>query len=113
MIKYTHTNIEFGADPVADYDLLAESGLLPKLISEFQQDYNECEVVLKMAVAMELEYNNINVLIGHFLDKIIKKLDGFEETLKEKFKDFDLNDVLGDFKQEDLANLSGFLDKIK
>ena len=109
----THTNLAFGADPVADYDLLAESGLLPKLISELQQDYNECEVVLKMAVAMELEDNNINVLIGHFLDKIIKKLDGFEETLKEKFKDFDLNDVLGDFKQEDLAKLSGFLDKIK
>ena len=56
----THTNLEFGADPVADYDLLAESGLLPKIISEFQQDDNECDVVLKMALAMELEDNNVN-----------------------------------------------------
>lgn len=110
----THTNLEFDTDPVTDYDLLAESGLLPLIISEFQQDYNECEVVLKMALAMELEDNNVNVLVGHFLDNIIKKFDGVSEVLKEKFKDFDLKDVLGiDFNQEDLAKLSGFIHKLK
>lgn len=110
----THTNLEFGVDPVADYDLLAESGLLPKIISEFQQDYNECDVVLKMALSMELEDNNVNVLVGHFLDNIINKLDGVSEVLKEKLKDFDLKDMLGtDIKQEDLAKLSGFINKLK
>lgn len=109
-----HTNLEFGADPVADYDLLAESGLLPKIIAEFQQDYNECDVILKMALAMELEDNNVNLLVGHFLDNIIKKLDGFGETLNEKLKDLDLKDVFGaDFNREDLNKLSRFLDKLK
>ena len=110
----THTNLEFSADPVADYDLLAESGLLPKIISEFQQDYNECDVILKMALAMELEDNNVNVLVGHFLDGILKRFESVSEVLNEKFKDFDLKDVLGaDFNHEDLAKLSGLINKLK
>lgn len=110
----THTALTFSDDPVADYDLLAESGLLPQIVAEFKQSYDECDVVLKMALAMELEDNNVNVLIGHFLNQILGMLDGVGNVLKEKLDDFDLGDILGaDFKHEDLAKLSGFLDKIK
>ena len=107
-----HTSLEFGEDPVADYDLLAESGLLPQIIAEFKESYDECDILLKMALAMELEDNNMNVLVSRFLNNILQKLDIVGEVLKEKLGDFDLKNILGaDFKQEDLAKLSGFLDK--
>lgn len=109
-----HTNLTWSDDPVADYDLLAESGLLPQVIAEFQGSHDEIDIILKMALAMELEDNNTNVLVGKFLNSILTKLDGVGEVLKNKLDSFDIKDVLGsDFKKEDLAKLSGFLDKIK
>jgi hypothetical protein len=105
-----HTALEFGADPVADYDLLAESGLLPQIIDEFRTSYNECEVILKMALASEMEDNNINVLIGRFLDNLSKKIDDVGEALKGNMGNLNLTDLLGaDFKKEDLTKLKGFL----
>ena len=53
----SHTNLKFSDDPVEDYDILAESGLLPLIIDTFRNDYNECDVLLKMAIAYELEDN--------------------------------------------------------
>lgn len=109
-----HTNLQFSTDPVADYDLLAESGLLPQIIAEFQGSHDEIDIVLKMALAMELEDNNVNALVGRFLNKISGVLDVVLEVVKDKFEDFDLSDVLGsDFKEEDIAQLKGFLDKMK
>ena len=102
-----HTNLEFSSDPVADYDLLAESGLLSQIIAAFQESYNEFDVLLKMAVAAELEDNNINVLVGKFLNGISNKLDSVGETLKS----INIKDILGaNFKEEDLANLKRLLD---
>lgn len=109
-----HTTLEFSSDPVADYDLLAESGLLSQIIAEFKSSHDEIDILLKMALASELEDNNINVLIGHFLDKILKKIDEIGYTFRDKFEDFNLKDILGvDFKEEDLTKLSGLLDKLK
>jgi hypothetical protein len=108
-----HTNLQFEQDPVEDYDLLAETGLLPQIIAEFQSSHEEIGILLKMAVAAELEDNNINVLVGHFLDNILKKLDGVSEALKTKVEGLDLKELLGDIKPEDLTKLSGLLDKLK
>ena len=105
-----HTNIEWGVDPVADYDLLAESGLLSQIIAEFQSSHDEISTLLKMVLAAELEDNNINVLVGRFLNSILTKLDGVGEVLKEKFGDFDFTSILGeDFNQESLSRLKDFL----
>ena len=106
-----HTALEFGDDPVVDYDLLSESGLLPQILAEFESSYSECDILLKMALAMELEDNNTNVLVGKFLNNILQRFDGAGEVLKEKFNDFNIADILKDFKPEDLAKLSGFLNK--
>jgi hypothetical protein len=107
-----HTSLEFGDDPVVDYDLLAESGLLPQIIAEFQESYNECDILLKMALAAELEDNNINVSVARFLDGILKKLDDVGEVLKGAMGNLDLKEILGaNFNNEDLANLKGFLDR--
>ena len=95
-----HTNLQCSEDPVADYDLLAESGLLPVIIETFKDDYNECDVLLKMERASELEDNNVNVLIGKFLDKIIKTISNVTDKLNIK-------DIIS---ENDLAKLSSFLD---
>ena len=96
----------------ADYDLLAESGLLPQIIAEFKESYDECDVLLKMALAMELEDNNVNVLFGKFLNSILQRVDDVMEFAKNTFGNIDIKDILGEaFKEEDLAELKGFLDK--
>ena len=110
----SHTNLAFSNDPVADYDMLAESGLLPKIMAEFQGSHDEIDIILKMALAMELEDNNVNALVGRFLNKISMLLDGVVEVVKDGLADFDLADILGDeFNKEDLAKLSSFLDRMK
>ncbi len=107
-----HTNLEFGTDPVADYDLLAESGLLSQIIAEFKGSHDEIDIILKMALDMELEDNNVSALIGRFLNKISGVLDNVSEVVKENFENFNPDDPLGaDFKKEDLAKLSSFLNK--
>lgn len=109
-----HTNLQFSDDPVTDYDLLAERGLLTQIIAEFQGSHDEIDIILKMALAMELEDNNTNALIGHFLNKIIGMLDGVNEVFKEKLEGFDLSSLLGaDFTEENMAKLSSFLNKIQ
>lgn len=102
----THTDLEISNNPVADYDLLSESGLLTPVIDMFKTDYTECDIVLKMALASELEDNSINALVGKFLSGISNMLDSF----KERLEGFDASDFLGEnFNKEDLAKLSSLL----
>jgi hypothetical protein len=109
-----HTNLVFSSDPVADYDLLAESGLLMDIISEFEGSHQEIDLLLHMALDMEMEDNEISAIVGRFLNKISEALDDIVDAAKDKFENFDLQNILGaDFNKEDLAKLSGFLDKIK
>lgn len=109
-----HTNLQFGDDVVADYDLLAESGLLARIIAEFQGSHDEIDIILKMALAMELEDNSVNALIGRFLEGVLKRLDGVVDGVKAMAGKADLKELLGmNFKEEDWAHLKGFLDRIK
>lgn len=109
-----YTSLKFSEDPIADYDLLAESGLLPLIIEEFKAEYNEIDVLLKMAIAAELEDNNVNVLVGNFLNSILEKLDGAGEVIKSVAEKININEILGEsFKGEDLAKLNDLLHKLK
>lgn len=102
-----HTSLQFGDDPIEDYDLLAESGLLQLIVSEFQESYDEIDIILKMALSMELEDNNVNVLIAGFLNKTF-------EILKDVVGKLDLNSIFdANFEKEDLAKLVSLLDKNK
>ena len=108
-----HTDLEVDTDdPIADYDALSESGLLEIIISQFERDYSECDVVLKMVLASEMEDNNFNVVVARFLDGILDKLDGVGDGIKNMFEGIDLKSILGaDFKKEDLVKLNDFLNK--
>ena len=97
-----HTNLEASDNPIDDYDMLAESGLLPLIISEFQESYNETDVLLKMALASELEYNNMGAMIGRFLDGILNKLDMVNTLIKNTTENI---------SEEDLGKLNGLLNK--
>lgn len=101
-----HTNLECSSDPIADYDLLAESGLLPQVIVQFQESHNEIDILLKMALASELEDNQPAVLIGNFLNAVLKKLDMAAGALKDTIGSIDLDDM---FNEENITKVLGFL----
>ena len=109
-----HTNLEFGDHLIDDYDLLAESGLLPHIIAQFQGSHDEIGLLRKMVLDMELEDNNISVLVGRFLNKVSGGLDGLLEVAKNKFGDFDMRNIFGsDINDEDLTKLIGIVNKLK
>lgn len=108
-----HTNLAF-EDRIADYDMLAESGLLPQIITQFQGSHDEIDLLRKMVLDMELADNCTSALVGRFLNKISGVLDGVLDAFKDKFDGFDIKNIFGaDIKEEDFAHLMGFLDKIK
>jgi hypothetical protein len=105
-----HTDLEFSNDPVADYDLLAESNLLPIIITEFKQSYDESEIILKMLLSMEMEDNNTNAIVARFLNGVLDKLNDVGDVLKASTEGIDMGTILKEnFKSEDLAKLSSFL----
>ena len=107
-----HTNLEFSEDPVADYDILSENGLLAPIIETFKTDYSECDVLLKMALASELEDNNMNILFGKFLNGILERLDIVGKLVQESISGVDIKEIVGEvLNQEDLNKLKYFLDK--
>ena len=108
-----HTNLEINTkDPISDYDILSESGLLEVIIAQFEKSYSECEVILKMTAADALADNNLNAVVARFLDGILDKLDGVGDGLKNILESIDLKSILGsNFNEEDLSHLKGFLDK--
>jgi hypothetical protein len=104
-----HTSLEL-VDPIADYDILSESKLLAPIMATFQESYNEFDALFKMALADELEDNNINMTFGRFLNGISERLDAVGEVMKSTIGDLDIGLLLGEnFNQEDLAKLSSFL----
>lgn len=109
----SHTNLEMSDDPVADYDLLAENGLLMPIIEMFRADYTECDILLKMALAYEMDDNAVGAVVGRFLNGIYNTLDGVGDVLKDTIGKINIDDILGNIKQEDWAKLIGLLDKLK
>lgn len=103
-----HTDLEFSDDPITDYDLLAESGLLSQIVAEFQESHNEIGILLKMSLESEMEDNQPGVLIGRFLDTVLQKLDGASSVLKEVIGNLDLEKI---FNNENVANIVGLLNK--
>lgn len=101
-----HTNLECSKDPITDYDLLAESGLLPHIIVQFQESHNEIDILLKMALASELEDNQPGVLIGNFLNAVLKRVDMAAGALKDTIGSIDLDDM---FNEENITKVLGFL----
>ena len=99
-----HTTLEFSSNPIDDYDLIAECGLLTQIVALFQESHNEIDILLKMTLESELEDNHIGILIGRFLDSILKKVDG----LSGSFSKLDLEKM---FSEENMTKIVGLLNK--
>ena len=108
-----HTNLEINTEnPIEDYNLICEAGLLEPIIACFEKDYTECEVILKMMVADELADNDLSVVVAKFLSGIEDIFDGLGDKLGDVIGKIDVNSLLGGkFDMNDLAKLKGFLDK--
>lgn len=109
----SHTTLEFD-DMYDDYDALNKYGLIEQIVALFQKDFAECETLLKMLVSDELADNNLNVIIGKFLNGILSKLDGVGDMLKGFAENLDLSKLLGtNINEEEKAKLFGIIDKLK
>lgn len=110
----SHTTLEFSDTPEEDYDALSSSGVLEHILAMFHKDYEECNALLKAAISDELADNNLNVIIGKFLNGILVRLDGVVDIAKGFSENLDLSKILGaNINKEDMAKLVGFLNKLK
>lgn len=110
----SHTTLVFSDVPAEDYDALSQCGVLEYILIMFQKDYDDCNALLKVAIADELADNNLNVIIGKFLNGVLGKLDGVVDLAKGFAENLDLSKLLGaNIKEEDIAKFIGLIDKIK
>ena len=109
----SHTTLDFSDNPIDDYDLLCEAGLIEPIVEHFKKDYDECSVLLSMICDQKLKNNNLTFVVSKFLDGILDKVDGFAETLKGVVSQVDLQKLAGTyFEDGDLTALKSFIDKI-
>lgn len=108
-----HTNLQFNAEnPTGDYDLLSECGVLEHILAQFQKDYAECEVILKMVNADTLADNHLNFVIAEFLDGILDKLDGVGDTIKGVIEKIDLDKMMNlGLNENEIAKVKSLLNK--
>ena len=110
----SHTNLEISEVPADDYDLLAECGLIEQIVALFAKDYKECDMLLKVAIANELEDNNLSAVVNRFLNGILDKIDDVVGLVANVANDFDSSKLFGkEIKKEDLGKLVSLLDKLK
>ena len=108
-----HTSLQFNTDnPTGDYDLLSECGVLEHILAQFQKDYAECEVILKMINADVLADNHLSFVVAEFLDGLSDKLDGVGDTIKSVVEKIDLNKItnLG-LNENEIAKVKSLLNK--
>lgn len=105
----SHTTLVFSDKPEEDYDALSQCGVLEHILAMFAKDYSECDALLKAAIADELADNNLNVIIGKFLNGVLDKLDGVGDMLKN----LDLSKLLGtNINEEEKAKFFGLIDRL-
>ena len=110
----SHTTLAFGEHPEEDYDALSQCGVLEHILAMFKKDYDECSALLKAAIADELADNNLNMIVGKFLNGVLGKLDDIVDVAKVFADKSDLSKLFGEhINKEDIANLFGFLNKLK
>lgn len=107
-----HTNLCFGENPIEDYDVLSESGVLEYILATFKKDFDECNVVLQMVRNDVLADNNLSVVVAKFLDGILEKLDGVGDTIKGVVEKIDLDKFTGlGLDEKEMDGLKKLLNK--
>lgn len=109
----SHTTLAFSDKPEEDYDALSKCGVLEHILAMFSKDFSECEALFKAALADELADNNLNVIVGKFLNGVLDKLDGVGDMLKGFTENLDLSKLLGtNINEEEKAKLLSLIDRL-
>jgi hypothetical protein len=106
-----YTNLEFGADgdPLADYDLLCEYGLLDEVIATFNVEYERTNGILNMMLSDIMRDSSMESSFALLSNGITNGIDRITYSIKDKIDSFNIN--LGDIDPELISNLSGLLNK--
>lgn len=110
-----YTDLEFAVDEngaateeaIREYDELCESGLINKIIAEFQEDYVRANEILNYVFQDNLAVNNtVEAVVGKAANHILNILDGFAGILADKVDEMNVNLSNVDMGQlENIMNL--------
>lgn len=107
-----HTNLDFGVNPIEDYDALSRAGLLEYIIVTFQKDFDESNVVLQMVRNDVLADNSLNIIVAKFLDGVLDKFDDFGDAIRGVIEKIDLDKLVGlGLNEKEMAKIKTLLNK--
>lgn len=84
-----YTNIEFGENPIEDYDLLCSSGLLGDIINTFDGEYKMVLNLVEMQKKHVLEQNKIEFQVAKVANALTNSIDQLGSALSNKVNDLD------------------------
>lgn len=104
----TYTNLEID-DPYESYDILTQEGLLSVIIESFRNEYDACDILLKLALNDKLQTNNTAAIIAEFLNKVEHMLESVNNNLTDKIENLNLDTLLNN--TENIADILQLLNK--
>lgn len=102
-----YTNLELSDDIEEDYDVLCRAKLLNMVIDSFNGEYENVKLLLAMQCDYVLSSNNVGAQFGKFLSGVLEKVEIVTNTLSDKVKDIDLDNI--PVNANDLNKLMDFI----
>ena len=94
-------------DPIDQYDMLCQSGLLNNVLDVIGGEYEVCNNILNMMMAdINANNNNAVAVLDKMSSRILDKVDRLVEALADKVEEFNL-----DLSSLDIEKYSGLLEK--
>lgn len=107
-----YTNLTFenteGSDPIDQYDMLCQSGLLNPILDCIGAEYSVCNEMLNMMMAdINANQNNMAAVLNTAAQKLLDIVGEFADVLKDKVEDWEL-----DLSQLDINKYLPLLEKL-
>lgn len=106
-----YTNLELSDDLEEDYDALCRAGVLTKVISTFEDEYQSVLTLLQLQCDYILADNSVTVKVNKFLDSILTIIDRLTSSLSESVDKFDISRI--NVNEDDIKKIQEFLSIIK
>ena len=108
-----YTNLEFSSDgeydPLDEYDMLCEHGLLNPILAIIGDEYDTCNSILNMMMDDVVTNNNtVEAVLGHNLGKVSDSIDDLISAFADKVKEMELD--LGQIDIDKFDKLKGLFD---
>lgn len=106
-----YTNLELSDNLEEDYDALCRAGVLTKVISTFEDEYQSVLTLLQLQCDYILSDNSVTVKVNKFLDSILTIVDKFSNSVAQSIDKFDISKI--NINEEDIKKIQEFLSIIK